>query len=435
MVFYLDKRFMKNILNKEQKSGILFLLASKTFERLAFYLIMAILIQYLMDSLKIGAGQAGIYYSVFFGVIGITMLFSGLIGDLRDRMKIVKTGFILLTAMYLIIAFLPGIHFVIIIALIVLGLGVGLISPNIIVFLGNIYNEKESEITGLPGFILFSMVINIGALFAPMLSNLLKDTFGYNSVFIFAFLSGLISFILFLKFKSQYTRLNLVSEQKNNSGTIEIRHLNTIILVSILAIGLLIRFALNQKDSTFSFALKDYIENGYDLYQTLSNVKKYISIIFLLVFAVIVYRIKKLNWGKVFNLILAGLIFSIIAFGFIAGFKSLSQLIDGKYIFIQSYIFLIIAETFISPVILYSVYRSSPMKYKGLLQGISYLIFTIQTSLLFLGLTLYEKNNSLAFIVFAVMLLVAAFLILILKKVTKQKLMRIERDNEIKETF
>ncbi len=81
---------MRNTLSKEQKSGILLLLASKTFERLAFYLIMAILIRYLMDSLKLGEEKVGIYYSVFYSVIGITTLFSGLIGDLRDRMKIVK---------------------------------------------------------------------------------------------------------------------------------------------------------------------------------------------------------------------------------------------------------------------------------------------------------------------------------------------------------
>jgi len=166
---------MRNILNKEQKSSILLLLTSKTFERLAFYLIMAILVQYLVDSLKLETDKAGIYYSIFYGVIGITTLFSGLLGDLRDRMKIVKIGFILLTVMYLAITFLPSISFVIVIALILLGLGIGLISPNIIVFLGNIYNEKENEIIGLPGFILFSITINIGALIAPLLSVFLKN--------------------------------------------------------------------------------------------------------------------------------------------------------------------------------------------------------------------------------------------------------------------
>ena len=59
---------MRNILNKEQKSGILLLLSSKALERLAFYLIMAILVQYMTDSLNLELDKAGIYYAVFYTV-------------------------------------------------------------------------------------------------------------------------------------------------------------------------------------------------------------------------------------------------------------------------------------------------------------------------------------------------------------------------------
>lgn len=423
---------MRNILNKEQKSGILLLLASKTFERLAFYLIMAILIQYLMDSLKLESVGVGYYYSAFYGIIGLTTLFSGLIGDLKDRMKIVKAGFILMPVMYLAIAFLPSINYITITALIILAFGIGLISPNIIVFLGNIYNEKENEIIGLSGFVLFSITINIGALIAPPLSLFLKDTFGYNSIFLFAALFGLLSLFLFLKFKIQYNKLNLIAEQKSNLINIESKNLNTIILVSILAIGVLIRFALNQKGLTFTFAIRDYIENGIDLNQTLNNIEKYISIIFLFVFAVLIVRLKKLNWEKIFNIIIIGLIFSIIAFVLIASFTSLSQLINEKNIFIQSYVLLIIAETLISPAILYSIYRSSPIEHKGFLQGISLFVLGISNSLLFLGASIYEKNASMAFIGFAIILIIAAILVMILKNTVKVKLTEIERNKEIK---
>jgi dipeptide/tripeptide permease len=423
---------MRNTLNKEQKSGILLLLTSKTFERLAFYLIMAILVQYLMKTLKIETDKAGIYYSIFYGVIGITTLFSGLLGDLRDRTKIVKVGFILLTVMYLTITFLPSISFLIVTALILLGLGIGLISPNIIVFLGNIYNEKENEITGLPGFILFSITINIGALIAPLLSIFLKNNLGYNSVFLFAFIFGLISTILFLKFKSHYNKLNLITEQKDKLENIDTKKLNIFILISILIIGVFIRFALHQKGLTFTFATRDYIENGFNLNQTLNNIEKYISIIFLLLLAFSVTRMKRLNWGKIFNLIFIGLIFSIVAFILIASYSSISQMIDGNNLFIHSYIFILIAETLISPAILYTIYRSSPIKYKGLFQGISYVVIAISNSLLFYGALLYEKNASMTFIGFAITLFISAVLIMILKKTVNNKLTEIERIKEIK---
>jgi dipeptide/tripeptide permease len=413
---------MRNTLNKEQKSAIFFLLASKTLERLAFYLLLAIFIQYLMDSLKLETYKAGSYYGVFLGTIGLTTLFSGLLGDLRDRMKIVKIGFILLIVMYLAIVFLPNINFVVKGALIILGLGIGLISPNIIVFLGNIYNEKENEIIGLPGFIMFSITINLGALIAPLLSVFLKDNFGYNSIFVFASLFGLLSFIVFLKFKKLYNKLNLVAEQKTELVNFNAKNLNTIILVSILSIGVLIRFALNQNGFTFNFASRDLLD--YDINQTLNNIEKYLTIISQLFLAIIVTRIK-LNWEKIFNLIIIGLILSTIAFVLIAGFKSLSQVINGKNIFIQSYVLLIVAETLIYPPILYSIYRCSPIKFKGLLQGISFFLIAIFNYFVGVGLDLYEINASMAFIGFALALLISAILIVILKKIVNNKLKEI----------
>lgn len=419
---------MRNVLNKEQKSGILLLLSSKVLERLAFYLIMAILIQYMTDSLKLDEDKAGIYYAIFYGVIGFTSLFSGLLGDLRDRTKIVKVGFILLTVMYLVFTFLPSVSIVTVISIILLGLGVGLISPNITVFLGNIYNEKENEVIGLSGFIFLSITINIGAFIAPLLSVFLKDNFGYNSIFFVAFAFGLLSFILFLKFKNQYNKLNLIAEDKTKIESVITKKLNTLILVSILSIAVLIRFALNQKGLIFTFAIKDFLENGLDLNQTLNNIEKYISIIFLLIFSVLVIRMKKLNWGMIFNLIMIGSVFLIIAFVLIASYSSLSQMIDGKSLFVQSYLFLIIAETLISPAIIYSIYRSSPVKYKGLFQGVSFFVLGITNSLLFLGALLYEKSNSMAFSVFAIMLFIGLVLIMVLKRGVNKKLIAIEEN-------
>lgn len=423
---------MNSTLNKEQKSSILLLLTSKTFERLAFYLIMAILVQYLMDSLKLEETNAGLYYSIFYGVIGMTTLFSGLLGDLKDRTKIVKIGFVLLTVMYLTITFLPSINFVIVLALILLGLGIGLVSPNMIVFLGNIYNEKENEIIGLPGFIKFSIAINIGALIAPLISISIRNNLGFNSVFLLAFIFGLISFILFLKFKGYYNKLNLISEQKEDQTNISTKKLNAYILISILAIGILITFAIHQRGLTLTFAARDYFEKGFNLNQTLNNIEKYISIILLALFAFSVTRMKKLNWGKIFNIIFIGLIFSIVAYLLIASFSSISQLVNGNSLFIKSYILILVAETLILPTILYSVYRSSPIKYKGLFQGISYVVVAVSNQLLFLAVLLYERNVSMTFIGISLILSIAAILILTLKKSVKDKLTEIEKYKEIK---
>ena len=193
---------MENNLSIGQKSGIIFLLASKGFERIAFYLIFTILIQYLIHSLEIDSIKAGYIYSIVYSVIGLTAFVSGIIGDFKDRMKIVKIGFIILPIIYLALAFLPSANTVTIISLAIMGLGIGVITPNIIVFLGNIYNEKDTELLGLSGFVQFSVIVNLGSLIAPFIAVYLKDSFGYSSVFIVASLFAALAYFLFIKFQS-----------------------------------------------------------------------------------------------------------------------------------------------------------------------------------------------------------------------------------------
>ena len=106
---------------------------------------MAIFFPFLNESLGIDSSKVGFYYTLFYGTIGITSFISGFLGDKRNRFHVVTIGFLLLTVMHLAIAFLPGNNFLILATLILLGLGKGLISPNMVVFLGNIYNEKRTK--------------------------------------------------------------------------------------------------------------------------------------------------------------------------------------------------------------------------------------------------------------------------------------------------
>jgi len=254
---------MINTLHKEQKSGILLLLGSKTFESLAFFLLMAIFFPFLNESLGIDSSKVGFYYTLFYGTIGITSFISGFLGDKRNRFHVVTIGFLLLTVMHLAIAFLPGNNFLILATLILLGLGKGLISPNMVVFLGNIYNEKENKIIGLSGFILFSFAVSTGAVIAPLLSAFLKNNWGFYSLF--AFIFALLSFILFLKFKNHYNKLNIVADRKDYVENTDIKKLNTLILFSILTIGIFINFVLYQNRLTFTHAIHDFFENGFEI--------------------------------------------------------------------------------------------------------------------------------------------------------------------------
>ncbi len=413
---------MEKRLNKEQKRGISLLIASKGFERLSFYLIMVILIEYLVNSLNIQNDIAAIYYTVFLGAVGATTLISGLFGDIRNRVNVVKAGFILIVIFYLAMLFIPSVSFAIVLSLISLGAGIGLIAPNIIVLLGDTYKEKENEVIGLTGFLLFHIVINIGAFIAPLLAIFLKDNFGYSYAVICAFVSALIALLLFLEFQKQYKKLNVVEEQKIYVESTKTKSINSTILIPILALGLLITLVMSWGKASMTAAGKDYIAGGFSANQLLSIAGIAVSIIILLGFVLLLTRLKTLNWANVFNVVMIGLVFPIIAFILIASFSSLSQLIGGNLIFAKSYTLLMIAETLILPAITYAVYKSSPIKYKGFLQGILYVVISVGTTLSFLGTMLYEMRGSIIFFVISALLIIAVLLIMTLKKIVLRKM-------------
>ena len=225
----------------------------------------------------------------------------------------------------------------------------------------------------------------------------------------------------------QYNKLNLIGENKTELESPDISKLNTIIIVSILIIGIIVYFALHQTSLTFTMAAKDYLANGSFLIDTLTNSKDFILIILMIAFAVIISLMKNINWGKLFNIISIGLLFSVIAFALIASFTSFSPLLGGETVFIQSFVLLIIAESLVLPTLSYIIYRSSPRKHKGLFQGISTITFAIGNGLLFLGAIIYENNSSMAFIIFTIILILAVIMVLALKKVVNNKQIEIIR--------
>jgi hypothetical protein len=129
-----------------------------------------------------------------------------------------------------------------------------------------------------------------------------------------------------------------------------------------------------------------------------------------------VTRIRSMHWGRIFQMMLIGLAFAIAGYLTFAGFTSLKEVISEKFIIYPSYSFLLIAESILASTFLYAVYRSSPMKYKGLFQGIYYVVLAVAGSLLFTGKSLYEKMGPMVFVIVAALLLTSAIVIIWLKR-------------------
>jgi len=404
-------------INKNQIKGLSILLISRTFERTAFYMIMSILILFLTKELNLETTKAGTFYSIFYGIITIVSLFSGLLGDLTNRIKVVKIGMLLMTILYFSLIFLPNSYPILLNGFILLGISLGLNNTNISVFVGSIFNEKNTQIIGLTGFILYSIVINIGALFAPMIATSLRDSFGFNSIFILAFILAGISFVLYLIFSKIYSKLDLFIERKNEFETEKkYRNINLAIFLFVIILGIFIRFILQQRELTFTFYIRDFVVNGFNFNEN----QKYLSIIFLLIFVVFTLIIRKLNWNKIFKIVLVGTIFGFIAYSLASTFKATDVEKISQLPIQIVFIFLVISETILYPTISYIIYRSSPIKFKGLFQGISYTI--VSSQLLIFGIRIYEKTNpNITFLIFSLILLISAISTIIFTKFIKNK--------------
>ena len=360
--------------------------------------------------------KVGLFYSIFYGSIGITSIFSGLLGDLTNRMKVTKIGMFMLAIAYLLIIFLPNSFPLFFSVLIILGVSIGLTIPNTIVLFGNLFNEQENQTFGLSGFITFSIVINAGVLLSPLLADFLKINTGVSVIFIIAFIFSLISVVFFIFFEKRYYSINLISEQKHNANSDKYKKLHIFILVSIIIITILLKFILGQRTFVFVFYLREYIETGLDFYNNLTKSNSLISIICLIIFSIIVISIKNINWKKIFIFLILGAIIGAFTYSIIA--VSGTSKVSNRFAF-SLFALLLISETLIYSTTLYIVFRSSPKKLKGLFQGI---VFIIANPLLFLGAILYEEASlETTFIIFSVIFFVCACLIFGLIKIVKKK--------------
>lgn len=415
--------------NKEQKTALSFLIFSKAFERLAFYMIMTTLVFYLTETFQIVESKAGLFYSLFYGSVGLSTILFGLLGDFVNRQKLVKLGMLLMTVFYFVLIFLPVNYVLQLIIFNVLGIGIGMTISNSIVFLGNIYNEKKTQIYGLAGFVFYSLAISFGAFLAPALSNAIKETIGYTPIFILAFIFAFISFVLYLFFDKTYSKLELFAEQRKNIEP-EYKNLNITILISIFVIGVILKMVMFQKGLTLNFYIRDFVANGYDFASGLNNLDKFISIILLGLFGIIVVKLKKLSWNILLKLILIGAIVSSIVYIVFAYLGDNAGEKISQAFTLNMYTIILVSETIIYSIIFYIIYRVSPIRFKGLFQGFSFLLVSVANTLLFIGPFFYEKSGpSVTFIVFSLLFLVGAILVLVLMKVVKRKEMKLEEIN------
>ncbi len=137
-------------------------------ERFGFYTMMGILVFYLTSKFGLTESNAGVIYSVFYGLIYGLALVGGIIADRSKNYKgTIYVGIVTMLAGYILMS-IPGFGLPFTIAaLFIIAFGNGLFKGNLQAVVGQLYDDPKYSHLRDSAFSVFYMGINVGALFAP----------------------------------------------------------------------------------------------------------------------------------------------------------------------------------------------------------------------------------------------------------------------------
>jgi len=153
---------------KNHPKGLYALALANTGERFGYYTMLAIFVLFLQAKFGLSSAAATQLNGIFLASVYFLPLFGGFIADnWLGYGKTVSLGIVVMFIGYLLIA-IPGMGMIpLVIALFVIALGTGFFKGNLQVMVGNLYDDPKFKKYRDPGFSLFYMAINIGAMFAP----------------------------------------------------------------------------------------------------------------------------------------------------------------------------------------------------------------------------------------------------------------------------
>lgn len=162
--------------------GLYLLFMTEMWERMSFYGMRALLTLYMTTAVTHGGfgwddDRALSVYGWYLGAVYVASLLGGYLADnfLGQRRSVLIGGFIMMIGQFMLAFHGETIFFA---ALIVLIVGCSLLKPNISTMVGALYPAGDMRRDS--AFTIFYMGINIGALFAPLISGTLGEKVGFG---------------------------------------------------------------------------------------------------------------------------------------------------------------------------------------------------------------------------------------------------------------
>ncbi len=161
---------------KNQPKGLYILSLANTGERFGYYTMLAILLLYMQAKFAFSTATAGLIYSTFLALVYFMPMIGGWIADKWNFQKTVTLGILVQGFLVMAIPTQRGATMslcITFIALFLIAGGTGLFKGNLQVMVGDLYNNPKYAHKRDVAFSLFYMAINIGAMFAPAVTEAL----------------------------------------------------------------------------------------------------------------------------------------------------------------------------------------------------------------------------------------------------------------------
>ncbi|MGC4047560.1 MAG: oligopeptide:H+ symporter [Armatimonas sp.] len=184
------------MMNRHPK-GLYVLFFTEMWERFGFYLLSALMIFYLTERMQFSEQRAAGWVGNYMALVYLAPFFGGLIADrwLGYR-RAVLIGAALLSVGYFTLALDSSLGLYLSVFFLVLGNG--LFKPNISTQVGMLYPPGDRRRDA--AFSIFYLGINLGALVAPFLGELVRQRWGFPAAFAVAGVGMIVSMVIFASF-------------------------------------------------------------------------------------------------------------------------------------------------------------------------------------------------------------------------------------------
>jgi POT family proton-dependent oligopeptide transporter len=368
---------------KNHPRGLLVLFFTEMWERFGFYIMMAIFVLYMDETLGWDDARKGNFYGWFLGAVYFIPIAGGWLGDrILGPYNTIRVGALLMTVGYAALALSsPTLIAPFYAGLILVAVGTGVFKANVSVMVGNLY-EEGSKLKDT-AFNIFYMGVNIGAMLAPLAATFFHNRFhSYNLSFGAAAFGMIGSMVIFQAGKKHLIPVSggipSVTVQSTNkraptSPTEDRQRIGTLILLFCIVIFFWIAFYQN------GFALTLFAQRSTAIYTYLQpETYQFFAPFFVLVLTPLLV----MGFGKMreagkepssamkilMGMFIAGLSMIIMVVASLAGGNRDLNIMSPLWL-ISSYFVVTAAEILVSPMGLSFVSKVAPQRMRGLMMG------------------------------------------------------------------